>query len=160
VRTEKGEVVAVQIPARNTSEYAGEYARSIDPGRILEIFTDCCRIALSSKNPETAHKRFSLAIETYHQFMSMGPPTDVANEVRQAMQHLVEVFPEQVVANEALGLRERANKLKTPRKQLDLLYRARDTVQSGLTEHPVSSLLQTAAADLRAEIARSEASAT
>jgi hypothetical protein len=152
--------MAVQIPARNTSKYAGQYAQSIDPGRILEIFTDCYRIALSSKNPGTAQKRFSLAIETYHQFMSMGPPTDVANEVQQAMQHLVKVFPEQVLANEVLGLRDRAKKLKTPRKQLDLLYRGRDTVQSGLTEHPSSSLLQTAAAELRAEIARSEAAAT
>jgi hypothetical protein len=73
------------------------------------------------------------------------------------MENLVELFPAQVMANEALGLREKARKLKTPRKQLDLLRRAREIVDRGLIEHPSSSVLQTAAAELRAEISQSEA---
>ena len=48
--------------------------------------------------------------------------------VQQAMEELVELFPTQVLANEARGLREKARKLKTPKKQLELLQRAREIV--------------------------------
>ena len=152
--------MATQIPTRNTSKYAGQYARTIDTQRIVEIFTDSCKIALSSKNPDTAGDRFALAVEAYHQLMFMGPPSDVRGSVQQAMENLVELFPTQFVANEALGLREKARKLKTPRKQLDLLRRAREIVDRGLTEHPSSSVLQATAAELRTEISQSEAAAS
>jgi hypothetical protein len=149
--------MAAQIPTRNTSKYAGQYAGTFDSQRIVEIFADSYKIALSSKNPDTAGDRFALAVEAYHQLMSMGPSADVRGSVQQAMENLVELFPAQVVANEALGLREKARKLKTPRKQLDLLRRAREIVDRSLTEHPSSSVLQAAAAELRTEISQSEA---
>jgi hypothetical protein len=153
-------LMASQIPTRNTSKYAGQYACAFDSQRIVEIFADSYKIALSSKNPDTAGDRFALAVEAYHQLMSMEPSADVCGSVQQAMENLVELFPAQVVANEALGLREKARKLKTPRKQLELLHRARTIVDSGLTEHPSSSVLQAAAAELRAELSQSEASVT
>jgi hypothetical protein len=149
--------MAAQIPARNSSKYAGQYAGTLGSQRIVEIFADSYKIALSSKNPDTAVDRFALAVEAYHQLMSMGPSADVRGSVQQAMENLLELFPAQVVANEALGLREKARKLKTPRKQLDLLRRAREIVDRGLTEHPSSSVLQAAAAELRTEISQSEA---
>ena len=149
--------MATQIPARNTSKYAGQYARAFDSQRIVEIFADSYKIALSSKNPDTAGDRFALAVEAYHQLMSMGSSADVRKSVQQEMENLVELFPAQTVANEALGLREKARKLKTPRKQLDLLRRAREIVDQGLTEHPSSPVLQTVAAELRTEISQSEA---
>ena len=148
--------MATQIPTRNTSKYAGQYADTYDSQRIVEIFTDSYKIALTSKNPDTAGDRFALAVETYHQLMCMGPSAEVRGSVQQAMEALVELFPAQVVANEALGLREKARKLKTPRKQLDLLCRAREIVDSGLIKHPSSSLLHVAAAELRTEISQSE----
>jgi hypothetical protein len=149
--------MAAQIPTRNTSKYAGQYAGAFDSHRIVEIFVDSYKIALSSKNPDTAGDRFALAVEAYHQIMSMGPSPDVRGSVQQAMENLVELFPAQVVANEALGLREKARKLKTPRKQLDILRRAREIVDRGLTEHPASSLLRTVAAELQTEISQLEA---
>jgi hypothetical protein len=121
---------------------------------------DSCRIALSSKNPETAGDRFDLAVETYHQLMSMRPSSDILMLVQQPMVNLVELFPVQVILNEAIGLREKARKLKTPRKQLDLLYRAREIIDRGLTEKPSSSVLQTASTELITEISQSEASTT
>jgi hypothetical protein len=124
---------------------------------MLEIFADSYKIALSSKNHETARDRFALALEAYHQFMAMESAEDVRAPMQQAMEGLAELFPTQVVANEALRLRERARKLKTPRKQLELLRRANEIVSPGLTEHPSSSVLQEAAAQLRLEIADSEA---
>jgi hypothetical protein len=148
--------MAAPIPTRNTSKYAGQYTGTFDSQRIVEIFGDSYKIALSSKNPDTAGDRFALAVEAYHQFMSMGPSADVRGSVQQAMENLVELFPAQVVANEALGLREKARKLKTPRKQLDLLRRAREIVDRGLTEHSCSAVLQTAAAELRTEISQTE----
>ena len=152
--------MAGQVPSRNSSKYAGQYAGTASSQRMVEIFADSCRIALSSKKPDTAGDRFALAVEAYHQLMSMGPAADVRRWAQQAMEDLVELFPTQVVANEALGLREKARKLKTPQKQLDLLHRASDIVDRGLVEHPSSAMLLEAAAQLRAEISESDAAAT
>jgi len=149
--------MAAQIPTRNTSKYAGQYAGTLGSQRMVEIFTDSYKIALSSKNPDTASDRFALAVEAYHQFMSLETSAELRAPLRQAMEELVELFPTQVVANEALGLREKARKLKTPRKQLDLLRRAREIVDRGLSENPSSSLLQSVAVELRTEISQSEA---
>lgn len=149
--------MAAQIPARNTSKYAGRYAGTLDPQRMVEIFADSHRIALSSKNPDTAGDRFALAVEAYHQLMSMAASAEVRGRVQQSMETLAELFPTQVVVNEALGLREKAHKLKTPPKRLGLLYRAREVVDRALTEHPSSTLLQAAAAEVRSEIAQLEA---
>lgn len=150
--------MVAQIPGRNTSKYAGQYAGTLGFQRMVEIFADSYKIALSSKNPETAGDRFALAVEAYHQFMSMQSSVEARAAVQQAMEELVELFPIQVIANEALGLREKARKLKTPRKRLDLLRRASEIVHRGLTEHPLSAVLQAAAEELRTEIAQSEAS--
>jgi hypothetical protein len=160
VTHEEDVLVSVQIPSRNTSKYGGQYAGTLDSQRIVEIFADSYKIALSSKKPNTAGDRFALAVEAYHQFLSMGPSADVRGSVQQAMENLVELFPAQVVANEALGLREKARKLKTPRKQLDLLRRAREILDRGLTEHSSSSVLQVAASELRAEISQAESAVT
>lgn len=148
--------MAMQVPGRDTSKYAGQYAGAFDVQRIVQIFSDSHRIALSSKSPHTASDRYALAVEAYHQLMCMGPSADVRRSVQQAMETLVELFPTQVIANEALGLRERAQQLKTPSKQLELLRRAREIVNDGLTRHPSSPVLQAAAAELRTEISRSE----
>lgn len=123
---------------------------------MVEIFADSYEIALSSKNPDTAKDRFDLAVESYYQFMDMESAVEARAAVQQAMEELVELFPIQVVANEALGLREKARKLKTTRKQLELLQRANEIVTRGLAEHPCSSLLQEVAAQLRIEISKSE----
>ena len=49
-----------QIPGHDTSQYARHYAAASDAGRLAEIFSDSYRIALSSKNPDTARDRFPL----------------------------------------------------------------------------------------------------
>lgn len=148
-----------QIPPRNTSKYAGHYAATLGSQRMIEIFTDSYKIAMSSKNPETAGDRFDLAVEAYHQFISMEPAGEARATLQQAMEELVALFPTQVVANEALGLREKARKLKTPKKQMDLLRRASEIVNRGLTEHPSSPVLQSSAAELQTELSRVEATA-
>lgn len=146
-----------QIPPRSTSKYAGQYVGTLGSQRMVEIFLDSYKIALSSKNPDTAHDRFALAVEAYHQFMSMEPAEEVRASVQKAMEELVELFPTQVLANEALGLLEKARKLKTRQKQLNLLRRASEIVNRGLAKYPSSSVLQAAAAELRIEISQSEA---
>jgi len=122
---------------------------------MAEIFTDSYKIALSSKNPDTASDRFDLAVEAYYQFMDMESSVEARAAMQQAMEELVELFPIQVVANEAMGLREKAKRLKTPQKRLDLFRSASEIVDRGLTEHPSSSVLQKAATELRAEIFQS-----
>jgi hypothetical protein len=149
-------LMATHIPTREASRYSGQYAGAFDCQRIVEIFADSYKIALSSKNPDTAGSRFDLAVEAYHQLMSMDPEEQLRASVQQAMEELAELFPIQVIANEALGLREKVRKLKTPRKQLDLLRRAREIVNRGLIEHPSSSVLQTATEELQIEISQAE----
>ena len=148
--------MALQIPARDASKYAGHYARVFDPQRIFEIFTDSYQIALSSKNPGTAGDRFHLAVETYHQLMSMGLSANDSNAVQEQMENLVSLFPVKVVMNEALGLKEKARKLKTPKKQLEYLHKAQEIINRGLASNPSSSELQIAASELKSEILKSE----
>lgn len=149
--------MAVKIPGRNTSKHSGQYAGAFDPQRIMQIFNDSERIALSSKKPDTAGDRFDLAVETYHQLLSMGLPPGEKRQLKKRMEELVVLFPTQVIINEARGLREKAHKLKTPSKRLDLFQQARDIVNRGLTDHPASSTLQTFADVIRREIEDTEA---
>ena len=72
--------------------------------RLVEIFSDFYRIALSSKDPDTARDRFALAIETYHEIMSRSVAGEVRALVQKDMSALAETFEGQVVINEALGL--------------------------------------------------------
>ena len=150
-----------QIPARATSRYSGQYADVIDPQRLVEIFSDSHRIALSSKNPDTAHERFELAVEAYHQLMSMNVSGDACASVHSAMISLSDQFPAQVYVNEALGLCEKAAKLKTTRKKLELLQRAHQVLQKGLASNPSGSVsIQTAAEQVRAAIAQAQTATT
>ena len=144
--------MAPVIPARESSKYARQYAGAYDPLRIAQIFADSHRIALSSKSPDTAADRFALAVEAYHQINSMQAPAELRASVQRAMAELVASFPTLVVINEALGLRERACKLKTPRKRVDLLREALEVIERGLAQYPSSTELQSAAAELRTEI--------
>jgi len=147
-------LLARTIPPRTASRYCGQYEGTLDPQRILEIFSDSHKLALSSKNPETAVTRFELAIEAYHQAVSM--PIDEASRasLHRAMENLAESFPEQVIVNEAVGLAEKAAKLKTPRKRLELLSRAIAVVQGGLQKIPASTVLKELQGKLRVEAER------
>lgn len=74
--------------------------------------------------------------------------------LRLAMENLAATFPEQVIVNEAVGLAEKAGKLKTPRKRLELLNRAIAVIQAGLQEIPASTVLQELQGTLRTEADR------
>ena len=146
------------IPERSTSRYAGHYAQSVDPQRLLEIFTDSHKIALNSKDPATARSRFELAVEAYHQVMSMGLPADLRSSVQDAMTTLADQFPTQVFLNEALGLCAKARKLKTARRKLEYLHRARDVLHAGLATSPTgATAIQAMHARVLADIAQAEA---
>jgi hypothetical protein len=131
--------MAVVIPERATSRYAGHYAQAFDPKRLLDIFTDSESIALSSKNPGTARERLELAVELYHQLQSMGLPPDLRTSLHSAMEALVERFPSQVCLNEAIGLCDKARKLKTPSRRLECFTRALEVLSSGLATGVVPS---------------------
>lgn len=148
------------IPARDTSKYAGHYAGAFDATRLVDIFSDSYRIALSSKNPDTARDRFALAVEAYHQIVSMSVAAEVHASVLKNMSTLAETFEARVVINEALGLREKARKLKTFRKQVALHARAVDLLERGHASNPGSEKLRLEIQEARAELAATEAAAT
>lgn len=150
-------MAASQIPARDTSKYAGHYAAAFDSMRLVEIFSDSYRIALSSKNPDTARDRFALAVETYHEIMSRRVAGEVRALVLKDMSALAETFEGQVVINEALGLREKARRLKTARKQIELLQHALDVLERGHNSTPGHEALTVEVQGARAELARARA---
>ena len=123
------------------------------------MFADSHRIALSSKNADTARDRFALAVEAYHQLMSMSVPSDARTSIHDAMVTLVDHFPAQLAANESLGLREKARKLKTVFKRLELLHQAHDVLQRAANADPTNEIIQGAAAEVRDELADAEAAA-
>jgi hypothetical protein len=125
---------------------------------LIEIFTDSHKIALNSKDPATARGRFELAVEAYHQLMSIGLPADLRSSVQDAMTTLVDQFPIQVCLNEALGLYAKAGKLKTARRKLEYLRRARDVLHSGLATSPTGGTAIQAMHDhVLVDIAQAEA---
>lgn len=146
--------MATAIPPRSSSRYSGQYAGSFDAQRVLEIFTDSLKIALSSKNPETATTRYELAVEAYHQAASMQLPAETRQSLRVSMERLAESFPTQVLVNEAVGLSEKAAKLKTSRKRLELLNRAVSVIEHGLQTYPQNARLQAVHEGLRTELAK------
>lgn len=146
--------MASSIPPRSSSRYSGQYAGTFDAQRMLEIFTDSLNIALSSKNPETATTRYELAIEAYHQAVSMPLTGETRQALTDSIGRLVESFPTQVLVNEAVGLSEKAAKLKTPKKRLELLHRAASLIEGGLRSYPQSARLQSVQEGLRAEVAK------
>jgi len=124
---------------------------------LLEIFNDSNKIALNSKEPATARARFELAVEAYHQLMSMGLPANVRSSVQDAMATLADQFPIRVCVNEALGLCAKAGKLKSARRKLDYLHRARDVLHAGLTTNSSATAIQTLHDRVLADIAQAEA---
>jgi hypothetical protein len=149
-----------QIPPRSSSKYAGQYARGTDVHRLIEIFNDSNRIALGSKNPDTATDRFHLAVEAFHQIMGLAPDPATLRSVEGTMSRLAEMFPIQVVVNESLGLREKAAKLKTPKKKLELLRRACDVIEVCLSKYPGNPLLKSALNEVRWDGERSGGTAS
>jgi hypothetical protein len=121
---------------------------------MLEIFSDSVKIALSSKNPETAISRYELAIEAFHQAVSMPLPAETKASLNDSMERLAESFPTQVLVNEAVGLAEKAAKLKTPKKRLDLLQRAVAVVEVGLRTYPRNPQLRAVHEGLHVEVAK------
>jgi hypothetical protein len=121
---------------------------------MLEIFTDSLNIALSSKNPETATLRYELAIEAYHQAVSMPLPAETRLSLTGSMERLAGSFPTQVLVNEAVGLSEKAAKLKTPKRRLELLHRAVSVIEDGLRAYPRNPRLQSVHERLRAEVVK------
>ena len=147
-----------EVPARSASRYAGHYAQCADPHRLLEIFTDSHTIALTSKNPDTARGRFDLAVELYHQLVSLHVPPSLRSSLQDAMVALTTRFPSQVCINEATGLREKARKLRTARRTLEFLNRAREVLQAGLTKTLNGpSGIQSMYDEVLSEIAQTEA---
>jgi hypothetical protein len=147
-----------EIPERSTSRYAGQYAQSIDPQRLLEIFTDSRKIALNSKDPATAGSRFELAVEAYHQLMSVGLASDPSASLQDAMTSLADQFPIQVCLNEALGLYTKAGKLKTAPRKLEYLHRARDVLRAWLATNGAGAIaIQTMHDQVLADIIKAEA---
>ena len=124
----------VTIPDREESAYCGQYSHEQDVDRLIEIFQDSAKLAMESRNPETAHSRYELLIESYHQLKSLSIGRTLRKNTDSVMEDMVSTFPSQVCVNEALGLCDKANKVKTIKTQYKYLKKAEEVLRKGLEE--------------------------
>lgn len=124
----------VTIPDRKESAYYGQYSDVEDVDRLIEIFKDSSKLAVESRNPETAYSRYELLIECYHQIMSLPIDRALRKITESTMETVVSTFPSQVCVNEALGFCDKANKVKTIKTQYKYLKKAEEVLEKGLEE--------------------------
>ena len=129
----------VAIPVRKESANYGQYSDVEDVDRLIEIFKDSASLAMKSHNPETAYSRYELLIECYHQIMSLPIDRALRKNTESAMETVVSSFPSQVCVNEALGLCDKANKVKTIKTQYKYLKKAEEVLTKGLEESDVDN---------------------
>lgn len=120
------------IPPRGISRYCEHYSRATDAGRLMQIFQNSGQLAIESKNPETARNNFELAIEVYYQIVALCSGTEIERTASNAVQILVDTFPTRVCTNEAIGICEKADKLKAIKSKLKYLRNAQDILSRGL----------------------------
>lgn len=130
----------VEIPPIETvSEIGQQYARapgSLGPGagehvtRMREIFSDSIRIALNSKNPETAKSRYDLSLATYHEILAHAAPSPDLDYVTRHMKRVVALHPAMLSINQAIGCMDKAAKLKSTKGKLKRLASAREIMES------------------------------
>jgi len=128
---------SVTIPDRNEGQFAQQYAQVVDVNRLTQIYQESGQLAVKSRNPETAHSRYDLAIECYYQIMSLPTSRRLRKSTKNATDILVSRFPSQVCMNEALGLCDKANKVKTIKTQHKHLKKAEQLLKSGLDKRDV-----------------------
>ena len=128
---------SIGFPERKESQYSGQYSLGVDVERLLQIFEESGNLAVNSRNPETAHSRYELAIECYHQLMTLHINQELRETTKNAMEVLVSRFPSQVCMNEALGLCDKANKVKTIKTQYKHLKKAQQVLEIGLEKRDI-----------------------
>jgi hypothetical protein len=129
--------MADSIPLRNSSRYCGLYAGSTNVQRLLQIFEESGVLCVESRNPETAQTRFELMLEAYYQIVDLLAPSDFAVRTKASMQAIVDRFPSQTCMNEALGICDKAKKLKSVKTQLSYLQKAQTILERGLARNDV-----------------------
>src|ERR1035441_3584049 len=122
------------IPPRSVARC---YSSATDVQRLVQIFQNSGRMAVESKNAETAHSNFDLAVEAYYQIISLRPGTELERSVTHAMQTLADDFPTKVCINEAVGICEKADKLKSIRTKLKYLRNAQEILERGRARHDI-----------------------
>ncbi|MEM9379498.1 MAG: DUF4011 domain-containing protein [Planctomycetota bacterium] len=121
----------VQIPERDASRYRGRYERTADVHRLFEILRDSIEVALSSRDEETARARYDLALECYHQLLTLDLPPEIEERLRGFVETLVERFPTAWRVNAAAHACERAGEARRAATRRGHLEEAREVLASG-----------------------------
>ncbi len=128
------------LPPREVSRYAGQYGKNADWRRTSQIFTESGRLAVNSKDPDTAWRCFELALECFYSLMRSPAPKESKDDLLTALQKLVDAFPAWVRMQEASRICERGDRLAMVNKKLEYLRSAEAVLRDGLTlydgDHP------------------------
>jgi len=143
----------IGIPLRDSSRYAWQYRDCFDRERLMQIFSESSQLALKSKVPETAQSRYELAVEAFHQLRSVIADPAASDAYRDLMFQVAELFPITTLLNQIAALRDKARRLKTKSKRIDLLTRASQLAHSGRREYPACRDFGRVQSELTAELA-------
>ena len=122
----------VTIPDRKLTQFYNEHPQIGNLDRLIQIFKESAKLAVESRNPETAYNRYEQAIEIYYQIISLPIDRGLRKEIISSTEQLVSLFPSQVCMNEALGLSDKASKVKTIETQYKYLKEAEQVLEKGL----------------------------
>lgn len=129
---------SVEIPERKVSRFANQYRDYADLQQLLDLLEKAGMEAMTSKNIKLAQSSYELAIEIYHQILSLKPKAELRRTATDAMLTVAERYPGQHCMNEALSLCELSNKVNSLENQLRYLLDAKAILEDGLVKKDIS----------------------
>jgi len=123
----------VRIPTRHESRYAGQYAGMKDLKSLIDQLAQTADRAVTSRNNKMAQSSYELAIELYHQILSLRPEQELRQLSEQAMKELVGRYPGLVAVNRAVAYCDLAKQAKTLSDQVRYLSQAKSVLEDALS---------------------------
>jgi thioredoxin-like negative regulator of GroEL len=142
-------IEGVRIPARNESRYAGQYAGIENLQILTDKLVQAAEKAVTSRNHKVAQSNYEIAIELYHQVLSLRPDRELKSLSKQAMMQLVGRYPGLSAVNRAVALCDRANEAKRLSDQIRYLEQAKSLLEEAMA---ASSIGIEGLKDLRSQI--------
>ncbi len=109
---------------RSDLVHAYHYKDCFDIERLVQIYTESCEIAVTSKNMTTAENRYDLALEAHYQLLDVGVDWDREKSIVKSTNDMVEIFPDYKCYTTAEQFLRKAIKLKSKNAKLKYLNKA------------------------------------
>jgi hypothetical protein len=126
------------IPPRQESRYCGRFAAITDLSELVEKLTETANKLDMARSAALAQDGFELAIEIYHQFMSICPAGRLREAAEDAMLQLARRYPGVLAISQALALSDAANEARLFSEQIRLLEEAKSILETAMARRDAS----------------------